>query len=424
MSDIGKEVPDLVALTFDGSVNNMKSTIFFCLGSAPALALIIALPALAGTAPAQLPLVPLPEGERPAAEIPLESTPFVSGTGGYHTFRIPAIVVNGAGHLLAFCEGRKHGGGDAGAIDSVCKESSDGGKTWGSLRLIWDDGTNTCGNPCVVRDAGTGVFWLLQTWNRGEDQERRIINETSKDTRRVYVLSSSDDGHAWTGPREITANVKLTNWTWYATGPGAGIQLQRGPNKGRLIIPCDHIEAGTKRTFSHVIYSDDHGRNWKLGGSTPSDRVNECEVVELADGRLMLNLRNYRSAPQPRQSAVSRDGGLTWEDQKTVPEQVDPICQASIRRLTWPAGGKPGVLLFSNPASNRRERMTVRASFDEGSTWPVARLLSPLPAAYSCLVAMPDGSIGVLYESGTKSAYQSIVFSSFSMDWLKSAGVK
>ena len=102
-----------------------------------------------------------------------------------------------------------------------------------------------------------------------------------------------------------------------------------------------------------------------------------------------------------------------------VPELVDPICQASIRRLSWPQAGQPGVILFANAASQRRERMTVRASFDEGHTWPVARLLTAQPAAYSCLVAMPDGSIGLLYESGPKHPYQAMVFSSFTLDWLK-----
>jgi sialidase-1 len=354
----------------------------------------------------------------------LQSTPFVSGTEGYATFRIPAITVNGAGHLLAICEGRKHGAGDTGDIDIVCKISEDGGRSWGKLGVIWDDNTNTCGNPCVVRDCETGLIWLLQTWNRGDDHEAQIINQTSQDTRRVFLSNSSDDGHTWSQPREITTDVKLTNWTWYATGPGAGIQLQRGSHASRLVIPCDHIEAETKRYFSHVIYSDDHGKSWKLGGTTPKPQVNECEVVELTDGDLLLNMRSYDPAKKARQTARSRDCGLTWDGQKIVPELVDSICQASIRRLSWPQSGKPGVVLFANAASQRRERMTVRASFDDGSTWPVARLLTAQPAAYSCLVAMPAGAFGLLYESGSKNPYQAVVFCRCTMDWLQAGDSK
>jgi sialidase-1 len=385
------------------------------------LATTIALACLVLTlaACAQAATAPPPDGRPPSTGGLSQSTPFVSGTEGYSTFRIPALTVNGAGHLVAICEGRKRGGGDAGDIDTVFKISEDGGKTWGKLGVIWDDQANTCGNPCVVRDAETGVIWLLNTWNRGDDHESQIINQKSKDTRRVFANSSRDDGHTWSQAREITADAKLTNWTWYATGPGAGIQLQRGPHKGRLVIPCDHIEAGTKRYYSHVIYSDDHGQTWKLGGSTPADRVNECEVVELADGALMLNMRSYDPTQKARQCALSRDAGQTWEDQHIVPELVDPICQASIRRLSWPQANASGVVLFANAASARRERMTVRASFDEGRTWPVSRLLSPQPAAYSCLAALPDGGIGLLYESGPEHPYQAVVFAAFTLDWLK-----
>jgi sialidase-1 len=384
-----------------------------------ALSLTLVISMLSLAACAQTQPLPRPEAPPPPLAGRFQSTPFLSGSEGYNTFRIPAITVNGAGHLLAICEGRKRGGGDAGDIDTVCKVSEDGGKTWGKLTVIWNDSSNTCGNPCVVRDAETGVIWLLNTWNRGDDHENRIINQTSRDTRRVFVCSSSDDGRTWSKAREITADVKLANWTWYATGPGAGIQLQRGPYKGRLIIPCDHIEAVTKRYFSHVIYSDDHGKSWKLGGSTPEPQVNECEVVELADGTLLLNMRSYDPARKARQSAISHDGGSTWEEQKVVPELLDPICQASIRRLSWPQTGLPGVVLFANAASQQRERMTVRASFDEGRTWPVARRLTAQPAAYSCLVAMPDRSIGLLYETGPNNPYEAIVFSRFTLDWLQ-----
>ena len=37
---------------------------------------------------------------------------------------------------------------------------------------------------------------------------------------------------------------------------------------------------------------------------------------------------------------------------------------------------KPPILLFSNPASMRREKMTVQLSYDQGKTWPVAKQLS------------------------------------------------
>ena len=183
---------------------------------------------------------------------------FKPGDGGYACFRIPAIVKTGKGILLAFAEARKKGCSDAGDIDLVLRRSTDGGKTWGPLLLIRDDGSNVAGNPAPVVDLETGTVWLLSTWNLGTDRESQIIDLTSKDTRRVFVMNSRDEGITWSNPTEITTDVKNPGWTWYATGPVHGIQLRSKAYNGRLVIPCDHIEAVTNKYFSHVIYSDDH----------------------------------------------------------------------------------------------------------------------------------------------------------------------
>jgi hypothetical protein len=53
------------------------------------------------------------------------------------------------------------------------------------LSVMWDGSTNTCGKPWVVRDAETGVSWVLHSWNRGDDHEPQIINPRSEDTRRA-----------------------------------------------------------------------------------------------------------------------------------------------------------------------------------------------------------------------------------------------
>jgi len=90
--------------------------------------------------------------------------------------------------------------------------------------------------------------------------------------------------------------VKDPRWTWYATGPGVGIQT----SKGRLVIPCDHTEAKTKANRSHVIYSDDNARRGTKGGVLV-EKTNECQVVERSDGVLLLNVRKLsRQEPQGR----------------------------------------------------------------------------------------------------------------------------
>jgi sialidase-1 len=348
----------------------------------------------------------------PAPAAPVESPVFVSGQDGYDTYRIPSVIVTPKGTVLAFCEGRKSSRSDTGDIDLLLKRSTDGGRTFSAAQCVWDDGPNTCGNPCPVVDRSTGMVWLLLTHNLGIDRESQIIDRTSKGTRTVWVARSADDGQTWSKPVEITATTKRPEWTWYATGPGAGIQL----SDGRLVIPCDHEAGGTQN--SHVIYSDDHGQTWRLGG-TASPAVDECECVELADGRLMLNMRNYGPGVHARAVATSDDRGMTWSKVARDAVLVEPICQASFRRHSLAEGGGRNRLLFSNPAkADSRSNMTVRLSYDEAKTWPVAKTLWGGPAAYSCLAVLPDGEILCLYERGEKQAYETITLARFGLAWL------
>ena len=327
---------------------------------------------------------------------------YSSGTDGYDTFRIPAIVATNSGTLLAFAEGRVGGSGDSGNIDLVLKRSSDGGETWGPLTVVWDDDANTCGNPCPVVDQTTGAVHLLLTRNLGTDREHQIIDGTAQGTRSVWITSTTDDGVTWPPPRDITASTKDATWTWYATGPGNGIQLR----SGTLVVPCDHIEAKTKKYFSHVIVSTDHGRTWCLGGTTPSDQVNECAVAQLFDDSLLLNMRNYDRSKRTRVLSRSTDGGATWSQLKHHEDLPEPICQASMITID---DGK--VLVFSNPASpEKRVAMRVRRSTDGGTSWSDGILLHEGPSAYSSLVALPGDAVGCLYECGESHPYERIRF--------------
>lgn len=331
---------------------------------------------------------------------------FVAGKEGYHTFRIPSLLVSPSGNLLAFCEGRKIGRGDSGDIDLVMKRSTDGGATWGSLQVLFDDAGNTVGNPCPVIDRATKTIWMPLTWNHGKDVEKKIMAGTGIDTRRVWMSHSTNDGHTWTKPIDVTATTKQPGWGWYATGPGNSIQLKNG----RMVVPCDHTTLEGQIRRSHVIFSDDHGKTWKLGGVL-GDGLNECQVAERQDGSLLINMRCYRGK-NLRAIATSTDGGTTWGDVTLDAALIEPVCQASLIRH----GTEGNVLLFSNPASKKRERMTVRRSNDGGKTWPASRVLHAGPAAYSALADMPDGSVGCLYECGEASPYERIRFERFSAD--------
>lgn len=345
---------------------------------------------------------------------------FNAGGEGYHTFRIPVMTVTKQGTILAFCEGRKSGGGDAGDIDTVLKRSEDGGKTWSPLQVVWDDEGNTSGNPCPVVDQSNGAIWLLLTWNLGSDHEGAIKSGKSKFPRKPFVCKSDDDGKTWSAPAELPF-CRKENWRWYATGPVHGIQLERGEHKGRLVIPAnqsvfDGGKSDGSTYHSHVLYSDDHGTTWTIGG-VHENRTNESTVVELPDGSVMQNMRSYHGKNR-RAVATSKDGGLTWSEVTLHAELIEPVCQASILRYSWPEDGRSRIL-FSNPASKGRDHMTVRVSYDEGKSWPVSRLIYESSSAYSNLTKLPDGRLGLLFE---RDDYKKISFVPFSIEWLEGKG--
>lgn len=329
------------------------------------------------------------------------------GSGEYHTYRIPALVRTTTGALVAFCEGRVSGPGDAGEIHLLTRRSEDGGATWSESVVVTARPGFTRGNPAPVVDEHTGDILLVLTENPADKDETAICAGDGE--RRVYVLRSSDDGRAWGDPTDVTDSVKAVNWTWYATGPGHGTQLP----SGRLIVACDHIvgenlDRWTDPYHSHVIYSDDHGATWRIGGIV--DRgTNESTAAPLGGERLYLNARQHLGKGM-RAYAYSDDGGLSFGPVQFHPALPEPTCQGSV--IAHPG---TGWLVFANPASSSRERLTVRVSRDGGVSWNAGLVLTKGPAAYSDLAV--DGEVGwCLYECGDGGPYERIRLARFTID--------
>jgi sialidase-1 len=208
---------------------------------------------------------------------------------------------------------------------------------------------------------------------------------------------------------------------------------------GRLVIPCFENRPGPASggvCWNFVIYSDDHGRTWQLSENETGPGVNETQVVELIDGALLLNMRSDRLTGR-RIGATSRDGGKTWSQPFDIPELPDPNCQGSILRCSWPDQDGKSRVLFCNPGvpwdqlTRGRHTGTIRLSYDEGRTWPVAKAINQYKSffGYSCLTAMPDGSIGLLFEGngcekstlpskGIEAEKYHATFARFSLEWL------
>lgn len=286
--------------------------------------------------------IPAADSATTAAGPSARVTLFDSGKEGYPRYRIPAVIVAPNNDVLAFAEGRVAGGGFTGDIDIVVKRSTDSGKTWGPVQKIADDGPHTFGYPTPVVERQTKTLWLLFTRSRGDDLEKDIVTGTSKERTRVFVMSSKDSGHTWSAPRDISATTRKPEWTWYGLGSGIGLQLQ----SGRLAIPAYHNVEGTREFSSHIIYSDDRGESWHLGGDV-GGQTGECQIAERRDGSLYINTRNQSGqnwsfrpfgtnappvGPQYNQrlTAVSTDAGKSWGKVTTDPQLYEGICQGFV----------------------------------------------------------------------------------------------
>ena len=343
---------------------------------------------------------------------------FEKNTNGYACYRIPAIITTPKGSILAFAEARKTSCSDTGDIDLVMKRSTDGGKSWSPLMIVRDDGDNVCGNPVPIIDETNGRIVLVSCWNLGEDTESEIIAGTSKEGRRVYVMFSDTDGLSWSAPKEITSSVKKPDWTWYATGPCHGIQLQSEKYKNRLIVPSNHVKGGTHDHFSQMLYSDDGGETWQLGESTRIPNGNESSAAELADGNVLLNMRNMNQQEKHRLQAISVDGGATLGEMQHVTQLIEPVCQANIINYTK-SGKITNTLLFSNPHATVRKNMTIQISRDGGQNWKKAFTVYEGHSAYSDMTVFKNGDVGILYENGLENAYDKISFERVSRKKLK-----
>jgi sialidase-1 len=371
---------------------------------------------------------------------PRRTVLFEAGRQGYFTYRIASMVATREGTLLAFAAARRGQGGDWDPINIVMRRSTDAGRTWSPLSVVVADGDQPCDNATPITDYRTGEVHLLY----------------QIDYARCYYTKSTDDGATWAAPVEITATLAAFKagypWVVLAPGPGHGIQM----TNGRLVVPFWLSDGGSNPTAKRrphrpsivvAVYSDDHGRTWRAGEvAVPDNDItvipNETAVIQLADGRVLFNSRN-ESMNYRRLITTSADGATGWSQPYFHDAFFEPICFASMVRHSQQPAQSRNRILFCNPdsrhdpwvaakpstprsARNRhRTNLTLRMSYDEGLTWPVAKVIDPGIAGYSDLAVTPDGAIHVLYEGGTISGWennhyknQAMSVVSLNLEWL------
>jgi sialidase-1 len=306
--------------------------------------------------------------------------------------------------------------------------SADGGQTWEPMKVILDmgnwgglpDSRNGTGDPAILVDKQTNTIWVAALWIHGNYagiQNNRFSQqglEPLPDGRgsQLILIKSEDDGISWSQPINITKQTKHLEWGRFLQGPGCGITMK----DGTLVFPAQYLDpAKNNQSSSNIIYSRDHGKSWHTAKSAV-ENGGEAQVVELADGVIMLNMRSTRKA---RLVSTSKDLGTTWETHPTsalaLPESG---CQASLIKTTFKAGDKHrDVLFFSNPAHiSKRSDMTIKASLDLGETWPSGlqiKLNENTGYGYSCMAMIDDHTLGIVYEGVRELFFQKIPLSDF-----------
>jgi sialidase-1 len=215
-----------------------------------------------------------------------QSDVFARGQDGVNIYRIPGVIVSPSGTVLAFCEARE--AGDQSPTDMVLKRSFDNGATWDKMQtVVKRRGPQAIMNPCPVIDRKDGSILLF--CNLFPDAKSQEIPGAV----RQLVLRSTDDGATWSKPVDISAQLgDPKTWASLCSGPGVAIQT----SNGRIVVPLWHYEGGGERDYlTGVFFSDDHGKTWRAGKAIAGGG-DEGQVVELADGTLMLNWRSARTA--------------------------------------------------------------------------------------------------------------------------------
>ena len=233
----------------------------------------------------------------------------------------------------------------------------------------------------------------------------------------LWMSYSDDDGKTWSAPQDITPMVKADWMKFLGVGPGVGITLQNGPHKGRIVVPVyttnrtNHLNGSQS---SRIIYSDDHGKTWHMGGGVNDNRTlhdgtvvdssnmnnyyaqnTEASVVQLNNGQLKLFMRGLTG---DLQVATSNDGGITWDNYVARYDVPDVYVQMAATHTVQ--DGKEYILLANANGPGRKNGYirVARVEEDGELTWLHHHLIQEGEYAYNSLQQIGPKEFGLLYE--------------------------
>jgi sialidase-1 len=353
---------------------------------------------------------------------------------GVHTYRIPGIVRTNNGTLLAVFDRRIETHRDPqGEVNIGLKRSTDGGRSWSPTQVIMDRGHwgglppryNGVTDACILvnsknNDIFAGALWMHGQWVNGKwegipsdpnaelgRKKASMPGMTEKETCQFLLTKSTDDGKTWSEEINLTS-IKNPEWRIFALSPTNGITLE----DGTLVFPAK-VSGNVALT-----YSKDGGSTWTVSPLGPKTNGAENAIVQLSNCSIMLNARASGNSKY-RTVYTTPDLGTTWIEHPTNGKiLIEPGCHGSLYKHIYNVNGeKRSILFFSNPDSDKkRQRMTIKVSFDEGMTWPEKHwiLLDEERSAYSSITSVDEQTIGILYEgSQAHMTFQKVAITEF-----------
>ncbi|MCY7094096.1 exo-alpha-sialidase [Streptococcus oralis] len=254
----------------------------------------------------------------------------------------------------------------------------------------------------------------------------------------LWMSYSDDDGKSWSAPQDITPMVKADWMKFLGVGSGVGITLRTGPHKGRIVVPvyttnrANHLNGSQS---SRIIYSDDHGKTWHMGGGVNDNRTlydgtvvdsstmsnyyaqnTEASVVQLNNGDLKLFMRGLT---EDLQVATSHDGGLTWDNNVERYDVPDVYVQMAATHTVQ--NGKEYILLANANGPGRKNGYirVARVEEDGRLTWLHHHLIQEGEYAYNSLQQIGPDEFGLLYEHHAPGGVPyTLSFKKFNWDFL------
>ncbi|WP_432632103.1 sialidase family protein [Brachyspira sp.] len=341
---------------------------------------------------------------------------------GNNYYRIPTLVVAKNGDILAFSDKRKGGAGDVPnhPIETVMRRSTDNGTNWGPETLVSPTSPSkdlSYGDGAYILDRETGNIICMVVGDAG------FLTTDRNKYPKIRLIIGKNNGHNWSEPIDITDEIYGPNCKnperqqWYAAFVTAGNGVQLKDGRMLFVLNVRPSSATSLQSIrNYALYSDDGGNSWKVSKTAPQTSVggSESHIVELSNGDLLMSTRPNSGGK--RYLAKSKDRGENWEaaypqnDFNSSPSNGDIIYYTS----TANGWDKNRIISLAGAKSGSPGEPTLSISYDDGNTWK--QKLAGQASGYCSIAILPDGSIGMLYESGGPYAGP-IAFMRTSLEW-------